>query len=155
MLVTRQNMNDWNEFDLFNSFDKLGLEINKLFGFPFNGFRANPAMEDEGLSTNLYSEGNDLIFRSNIPGVAPEQISVNVKDNVLSIDAERKSEKSDEAQPKYFRRERSQSRFYGTITLPEGAQVDKVTAEYKDGVLTVRVPRAEKPQPKKICVSCE
>lgn len=148
-------MNDWNEFDLFNSFDKLGLEINKLFGLPFNGFRANPALEDEGLSTNLYTEGNDLIFRSSIPGVAPEQISVNVKDNFLSIEAERKSEKSDETQPKYLRRERSQSRYHGTITLPEGARVDKVTAEYKDGVLTVRVPRAEKPQPKQICVSCE
>jgi HSP20 family protein len=155
MLVTRQNINDWNEFDLFNSFDRLGLAINKLFGLPFSGFRANPAMEDEGLSTNLYAEGNDLIFRTNIPGVAPEQISVDVKDNVLSIDAKRKSETSDEAQPKYLRRERSQSHFHGTITLPEGAQVDKVTAEYKDGVLTVRVPRAEKPQPKQICVSCK
>ncbi|MDI9400419.1 MAG: Hsp20/alpha crystallin family protein [Limisphaerales bacterium] len=155
MLVRRQNINDWSQFDLFNSFERLGLEINKLCGFPFHGFRANSTLEEENLCSNLFTDGNDLIFRSSIPGVAPEQISVNVKDNVLSIEAERESEETDETQSKYFRRERLQSRFHGTVTLPEGAQVDKVSAEYKDGILTVRVPRAEKPQPKQIYVSCE
>lgn len=154
MLMKRQNVNDWNEFGFFNPFEKWGLEMSKLLGVPFWDEVQSASLENTGLSTNLFTEGNNLVVRSNIPGVKPEEISVHVKDNILTIDAERKSEENTNQSKKYFRKERVQSQFHGTISLPAGSQVDQVKADYKDGVLTVRIPRAEKTQPKQICVAC-
>ncbi len=156
MLVKRANVNDWNDFGFFNPWERFGLEMSKLLNTPFwEGPQYSP-LEGEELSTNLFTDGNNLIVRSGIPGVKPEDINVNVKDNILTIEADRKSQESAENKgKKYLRTERSQNHFHSTISLPADVQVDKVTADYKDGVLTVKVPRAEKTQPKQICVACE
>lgn len=148
-MTMKKYVNDWDEFPFFSPFEKLGLEVSKLFGMPeWAGFQ-----NEKGLATNLFTEGNDLIVRSNIPGMKPEDISVNVKDNILTIDAERKND-SEQKEKKFIRNERVQRQFHGTISLPAGAQSDKVTADYKDGILTVRIPRTQKAQPKQIAVSC-
>lgn len=148
-MTMKKYVNDWDEFPFFSPFEKLGLEVSKLFGMPeWAGFQ-----NEKGLPTNLFTEGNDLIVRSNIPGMKPEEISVNVKDNILTIDAERKNN-SEQKEKKFIRNERIQTQFHGTINLPAGTQSDKVTADYKDGVLTIRVPRTQKAQPKQIAISC-
>ena len=68
---------------------------------------------------------------------------------MLSISGERKAEK-EEKDKKYHRIERSYGTFVRSFTLPEGAATDKVSAEFKDGVLKVHLPKDEKAKPKSI-----
>ena len=78
-----------------------------------------------------------------------EEVKVTVEGGVLSISGERKAEK-EEKDKKYHRIERSYGTFVRSFTLPEGAATDKVSAEFKDGVLKVHLPKDEKAKPKSI-----
>jgi len=86
------------------------------------------------------------------PGLKKEDFEISWHDGVLSIAGERKEEK--EAKEKnYFRRERFFGRFARSVSLPADVQSDKIAAAYKDGVLTVSLPKAEEAKPKQIEVS--
>lgn len=153
-LMRKQN-NQWDLFGGFDPFEKWSREMNRMFGFPF--FAGHKEfLEGDKLNTNLYTEGNNLIVQSNIPGLKPENISVNVKDNILTIDAENKStENENNKNKKFYRNERIQTRYHQTISLPAKTQIDKITADYKEGVLTIRLPKAEDSSKKQICVKCD
>jgi HSP20 family protein len=86
------------------------------------------------------------------PGLKKEDFEISYHDGVLSIAGERKEEKEAEER-NYFRRERFFGRFSRSLSLPAEVQPDKVAAAYKDGVLTVTLPKAEKAKPKQIEVS--
>ena len=90
-----------------------------------------------------------VMVTAELPGVNKEDIKVSVHDNVLSITGERKYEKEEKGK-KYHRVERAYGSFMRSFTLPEDADGTKVTAEYKDGLLNVRVPKSEKAKPKTI-----
>jgi HSP20 family protein len=78
-----------------------------------------------------------------------EEIKINVHEDVLSISGERKYEKEEKGK-KYHRVERAYGSFMRSFTLPEDADGSKVNAEYKDGVLNVRLQKSEKAKPKTI-----
>ncbi len=86
------------------------------------------------------------------PGLNKEDFEISYHDGVLSIAGERKEE-TETKERNYFRRERFFGRFSRSVSLPAEVQPDKVTAAYKDGVLTVTLPKAEKAKPKQIEVS--
>jgi HSP20 family protein len=76
-------------------------------------------------------------------------LTLTVEDNVMSISGERKYEKEEKGK-KYHRVERAYGSFMRSFTLPDAADGSKVNAEYKDGVLNVRLPKSEKAKPKSI-----
>jgi HSP20 family protein len=84
-----------------------------------------------------------------LPGVNKEDVKVTVEGGVLSITGERKAEK-EEKDKKYHRIERNYGTFVRSFTLPEGAASEKVSAEFKDGVLKVHLPKDETAKPKSI-----
>ncbi len=86
-----------------------------------------------------------------LPGLNPDEFSLEVHEGRLSITGERKREEIKEGKT-YHRVERHYGKFRRTFTLGQDVDTDGVTAEYKDGVLTVIVPKMEKDQPKKIHV---
>jgi HSP20 family protein len=86
------------------------------------------------------------------PGLKKEDFEISYHDGVLSIAGERKEE-TEAKERNYFRRERFFGRFSRSVSLPAEVQPDKVTAAYKDGVLSVTLPKAEKAKPKQIEVS--
>ncbi len=86
------------------------------------------------------------------PGLKKEDFEISYHDGVLSIAGERKEEK-EAKERNYFRRERFFGRFSRSVSLPADVQPDKIAAAYKDGVLTVTLPKAEKAKPKQIEVS--
>ncbi len=87
-----------------------------------------------------------------VPGLKKEDFEISYHDGVLSIAGERKEEK-EAKERNYFRRERFFGRFSRSVSLPADVQPDKIAAAYKDGVLTVTLPKAEKAKPKQIEVS--
>ena len=86
-------------------------------------------------------EGN-LVITAELPGLRKEDVTVNVTDNTLTLEGERKQEK-EEKREGFYHSERSYGKFVRSIPLPEGAKVDQTAAQFKDGVLEITIPVPE------------
>lgn len=98
---------------------------------------------------DISEDDKEYTIKAELPDVKKEDIKLNVHDDVLTITGERKYEKEEKGK-KYHRVERAYGSFVRSFTLPEDADGTKVTAEYKDGLLNVRLPKSEKAKPKTI-----
>jgi HSP20 family protein len=88
-----------------------------------------------------------LVIRADLPGMTREDIKVDVTDDAITIEGERKAERQEEREGHYYS-ECSYGSFYRAIPLPEGADASKATAEFHNGVLEVTVPAPSRPEPK-------
>ncbi len=96
------------------------------------------------------SENSDeVIVRAEVPGMTKEDIKVTVSDGTLTLTGDKKQEKIDKEE-NYYRSERSFGSFARTFSLPSTINADKIKAQYKDGVLTVHMPKVEEAKPKQI-----
>lgn len=94
----------------------------------------------------------DLVVKAEVPGLKPEEITVEVTDDALIIKGERKHEEKEEKEG-YYRSERSYGKFYREVALPEGAKAAEAKAEMSNGVLEVKVPVTEvKPKARQVPV---
>ena len=118
-------------------------ELDRLFESPLTGWA--PALD-------VHEDKNNFVVRTELPGLKREDIEVSLHDGALLISGERKSEKV-EAGVEVHRQERFFGKFQRALTLPTPVAADKITAQYKDGVLTVTLPKIEEAKPKKIDVS--
>ena len=91
---------------------------------------------------DVHQSGGALIVAAELPGLKREDVKVELTDDALILEGERKREEKED-QEGYHRWERSYGRFYRAIPLPEGARTDQVKAELKDGVLKVSIPIPE------------
>jgi HSP20 family protein len=106
---------------------------------------------DRSLSKWYPAVGKDAyLIRAELPGMKREDIKVEVKDVTLVLSGERKSEKPAEG-VEY--RERVNAKFWRSFSLPETVEQDSIEATYKDGVLEIRVPKAEEAKPRQIEVT--
>lgn len=87
----------------------------------------------------MREQGNELIVSADLPGLAREDINLEVREGSLLIEGERRQEHEESAGGMY-RSERRYGRFERTIPLPEGTEAEQIKAKFKDGVLEVRVP---------------
>jgi HSP20 family protein len=100
---------------------------------------------------DLFRDGDVFVARIDLPGVDPASIDVDVDDRTLTVRAQRNVETTDEQ--KWLVRERPAGTFARQLTLGYGVALDKIGAEYADGVLSLRIPVAEEAKPRKISVS--
>ena len=97
---------------------------------------------------------NHVEFRAEVPGLSEEDVHVSVTENVLTLKGEKKNE-SEEKNGNYHRLERSYGQFQRSFNLPRNLRTDDVSASFKNGILTISVPKAEEAQPKEIPISTE
>ena len=90
-----------------------------------------------------------VVVKAQVPGISKDNLQVNVTDNTLTLKGEMKEEEKKE-EKNYSRREFRYGAFARTITLPVVVQADKTTAQLKDGVLEVTIPKAEQAKVKEI-----
>jgi HSP20 family protein len=102
---------------------------------------------DVDLSEN--KEGYTL--RAEVPGVSKEEVKVTLTDDVLTVSGEKKYEK-EVKEESFHRSERAYGVFSRSFKLPGSIQADKIKAEYRDGVLTLSIPKAESLKPKEITI---
>jgi HSP20 family protein len=109
-------------------------------------FQARPEMgqfgESEWPALDVYEEDSKLKIRADLPGMKPEDVKNEVTGNGVTLSGERKQEKEENREGYYFS-ERSYGTFRRTVPLPEGADIDKAKAEFRDGELQVLIPIAE------------
>ncbi len=96
---------------------------------------------------DLVDNGKEYLVKAEMPGIRKEDLKIEVAQDNLEISGETSvEEKHEDKETGYIRRERRYSRFYRTLPLPENILTDKVEAELKDGVLTVKLPKAAPPE---------
>jgi HSP20 family protein len=128
-------------------------ELDRLFESPLTELaRSSRLMGGWAPALDVYEDKENFVVKAELPGMKREDIEVSFQDGSLSISGERKSETKHEAAETH-RAERFFGRFQRTLTLPTAVATDKVKAEYKDGVLTVTLPKTEEAKPKRIDVS--
>ncbi|NIM00909.1 MAG: Hsp20 family protein [Acidobacteria bacterium] len=100
-------------------------------------------------AVDILETGDNLVIRAEVPGVERNAIDVKVEDNTLILSGERLREaETDDTQA--YRRERVYGSFVRSFTLPKTVDAARITAEYKNGVLEVTIPKAEEAKPRKI-----
>ena len=103
-------------------------------------------------AVDVYETDKELVVKAEIPGVKKEDIEVAIRDNALHIRGEKKVEKEEKTET-YHRMERVYGKFERVIALPMDVKVEEAKAEFKDGVLEIRIPKAETAKERKIEIS--
>jgi HSP20 family protein len=100
-------------------------------------------------SVDIFENENEIVVKAELPGMNAKDIDVRIENNVLMLKGERRFEKETKEE-NYHRVEREYGSFSRSFSLPMAVREDKVTAEYKDGVLKIVLPKKEEVKPKSI-----
>ena len=130
-------------------------ELDSLFELPFWGNFQRQSQIFSGWSPALdvYQNNDNVIARVELPGMRKEDIEISLHDGMLTISGERKTESKEG--DKAERTERYVGKFRRSVSLPTQVDAGKVTASYRDGILTVTLPKAEEAKPKQIQVNVD
>jgi HSP20 family protein len=125
-------------------------EIDNIFGQLFEGL---PTQTVGGWvpAVDLYETKDNLTVKCELPGLKKEDIGISLHEGILTISGERKHEEK-RKDSEVYRTERYEGRFSRSLTLPSKVSANAINATYKDGVLTVVLPKAEESKPKQIQV---
>lgn len=143
-------------WDPFREMEEISERLNRTLGRPFLG-RALPAGgAEEALVTaewaplvDIEETDKEYLVKAELPEVKKEDVKVTLEDGVLTIQGERRLEKEEKGK-KIHRIERSYGKFLRTFTVPRDVDEKKILADFKEGVLTVHVPKAEVFKPREI-----
>ena len=102
-------------------------------------------------TVDIYDRDEKIVINAELPGLEKKDISIDVKDRILTLKGERTYD-NEVNDKKYYRRERAFGKFQRSFTLPDGLDPEKIKADYKDGLLSVEIPKSEKEKPKQITI---
>jgi HSP20 family protein len=140
-------------FDPFRDMAALQDRVNRIFADAYR--RDNDELMTRGAwvpPVDIYETGNhELVLKAELPDVPREDITLRVENNTLTISGERKMD-GEIKEEQYHRVERTYGTFSRSFTLPPTVDTGAIGAEYKNGVLTVRLPLREEAKPKQIQV---
>jgi HSP20 family protein len=127
---------------LHDEIDRMFHEFSLPGFFPFGTERGRwtPALD-------LYEKNGNLVVEAELPGIPKDAVKIACTDHTLTIQGEMKKEE-EEKKEGYYRAERRYGSFYRIVNLPEGVDFDRAKAEFKDGVLTITLPKSSKPEEK-------
>jgi HSP20 family protein len=113
----------------------------------FDGFwRSSPSFSGGTVPVDIYEKENNLFICAAVPGVAPEDLEVNLEENVLTIRGELKQNWETNENTKVYRREHRYGNFTRSIRLPENLDLGAIDAEFNNGFVTIRIPKSAPPK---------
>jgi len=140
----------------WSPFDRLATlrdEMNRLFEGSLPGFGQNLGFfSGWSPALDLFEDKDTVFVQVELPGMKREDIDISLHDGALTISGERKQQ-SEAREGETFRSERYFGRFHRTVTLPTAVDANRVKATYKEGILTVELPKTEEAKPKQIQVN--
>ncbi len=132
----------------------LGTERSPRWGFPFSRVSFLPGRAARSYPLMNISEDADSIFVDALaPGIDPESLDISITGDQLTVTGEKRALPEGVSTEMIHRNERASGRFLRSVTLSSDVISDKIEANYKDGLLQIRLPKAEEAKPKKIQVS--
>jgi len=143
---------DPTRLDPFKELEELSERFSRIFGRVSARSESNRealTVADWVPKVDIAEDEKEYLIKAEIPEVDKKDVKVTLQEGVLTIQGERKQEK-EEKDKRYHRVERSYGTFVRSFSLPQDVAEDKMKAEFKDGVLLVHLPKAEKPKPKAV-----
>ncbi len=129
-------------------------EFDRLFKEAFTPFVGEGELSTRTWAppVDIYEDENNIVLKAELPGVNANDVEIKVEDSTLFLKGERKFEKEVKDE-NYHRVERSYGSFARSFSLPNSIDAEKVKAEYKDGLLTLTLPKREEAKPKTIKIN--
>jgi HSP20 family protein len=144
----------WEPFrDLVSIQDRM----NRIFDEAFRGVGRTGTDEDYALGSwapavDIFEHEGNIVLKAELPGVDSKDVDVRVENNVLTLRGERRFD-NEVKRDNYHRIERAYGTFGRSFTLPNVVDVEKIKAEFKDGVLRMTLPKKDEAKPKQISIS--
>lgn len=147
-LIRKKNYNPFTELE------KLHHDFDRLFDISFSPLSRRFISEENSWmpSMDVYESKDDLTVKMDVPGLSKEEISVSVEGDRLTVKGQKKEEKESKDGDRVFS-ERVYGSFQRTVTLPSDVDASKAKADYKNGVLELKLPKREDAKPKQIDIN--
>lgn len=140
-------------WDPFRNLSTLQEQMNRLFEEAFPRSRSDEsALTAWAPAVDIYETESELVLKADLPAIEEKDLDIRVENNMLTIRGERKFEQN-VREDNFLRVERAYGAFSRSFSLPNTVNTDAIQAEYRNGVLTVRMPKREESKPKQIRVS--
>ena len=136
----------------FRGLSNLQNQFNRIFNESYRNQAEESALTTWAPAVDIYETPNELVVKADLPDVNEKDIDVRVENNLLTIRGERKFEKS-VSEESYLRVERTYGAFSRSFSLPNTVNAEAIGAEYKNGVLTVNLPKREESKPRQVKVT--
>jgi HSP20 family protein len=134
----------------YNPFETEDLPVGlRLFSDTVNRLFSDAQVRPWSPAVDIFETENELVLKADVPDVDMKNIDIQIENGTLSLKGERKFE-NDEQKKGFHRVERSYGTFARYFTLPDTVEAEKVKADYKNGVLTVTLPKKEVAKPRQI-----
>ena len=144
-------MNAISRLEPFHGFSTFQDQFNRLFNEQFRNHDES-ALTTWAPSVDIYETPSELVVKADLPDVNEKDIDVRVENNLLTIRGERKFEKS-VSEENFLRVERTYGAFSRSFSLPNTVNAEAIGAQYKNGVLTVTLPKREESKPRQVKVT--
>ncbi len=147
-LAPKKINRDLPTWDPFRQFQQ---RMNRFFdeGSPFTFPEEALSLKTWIPSCDIYETENEIVVKAELPGAKKEDVKVNIENNMLTLSGERRFEEETKKE-NYVRVERNYGQFLRSFTLPITIDATKVLADFKDGLLTITLPKREEAKPKQI-----
>jgi HSP20 family protein len=131
--------------------DPFSTEVSRIFNTLLSSDSSGAALRGWSPAMDLMEEADHYVLKADMPGMAEDDVSIEVNDNVLTISGERRAEQ-EARQGGWHRVERSFGRFSRSVSLPQGVDLDQIAASFDRGVLEVRIPKPEETKPRRVSI---
>ncbi len=145
-------MSSITRWDTYSGLSGLQEQMNRLFESTFPRRADNSALTTWAPAVDIYETENELVVKADLPEVNEKDIDVRVENNTLTVRGERKFEEKTE-KDNYLRVERTYGSFSRSFSLPNTVNNEAIKADYKNGVLTVTLPKRAESKPKQVKVN--
>ena len=136
-------------FDPFAELRRMDAAMNRLWNTGVHAQDSDSGRWD--IAMDVLQDGDDLIVRASLPGVAPNDIQVTLEDGLLTIEGETASE-TEEQKGGFLLRERRSGHFHRALRMPSSVDADKAQSSYANGVLTITVPKQEAKKARRLAI---
>jgi HSP20 family protein len=144
-------------WDPFRDVAALQDRINRIFNESFGRSRDvddEVSLYDWRPPVDIFETDDGIVLKVELPGIGKDDVSVEIKDNVLSLKGERLLDPQIKDEH-YYRKERAFGKFHRSFSLQEPIKPDLIKATFKDGILTIEIPRPEEEKPKQVTVKID
>ncbi len=139
-------------WDPFRELSKVQDQVNRFFEDSFLRRAGDSSLTAWAPEVDIHETADALVLEADLPGIDEKDLDIRVENNILTIAGERKFEKKVNEE-NYLRVERSYGSFSRSFSLPHTINTEQIQADYRNGVLTIRLPKREEAKPKKIKIA--